>query len=288
MSILCLGSINIDLVYQVPHLVKPGETLAVHEMTRSLGGKGANQSIAAAKAGAVVRHCGAVGYDAQDIVKTIGETGVDTGMINITKTQTGHAVIAVDGEGENAIMVFDGANGTVDEALVEEAMQQVKPGDWVLLQNEVPVSAEAAQLARLRGAQVVYSAAPFDADAVVACLPHVTHLLLNEIENTALEALDLDLDPKLTRVVTQGAAGATWISPGQRMHVAAFGVESVVDTTGAGDCFAGNLVAGLDRDMPPIDAMYFAQAAAAIQITRPGAAPAMPDRAETEAYLATN
>ena len=286
MSILCIGSINIDLVYQVPHLVQPGETLAARGMRRNLGGKGANQSIAAGKAGAQVAHCGAVGYDGRDMVSEIGAAGVETGLINITAAETGHAVIAVDDAGENAIMLFEGANAAVDQALLEEATGTVGAGDWVMLQNEIPVTAEAAALARARGANVVYSAAPFDPDAVIACLPHVTHLLLNELENAALEALGTDLADQLVRVVTQGAAGATWIAPGQNMHVAAFEVPNVVDTTGAGDCFAGNLVAALERGLSPIDAMYFAQAAAAIQITRPGAAPAMPMRAETEAFLA--
>ena len=286
MSILCIGSINIDLVYQVPHLVQPGETLAARAMHRNLGGKGANQSIAAARAGARVAHCGAVGYDGQDMVAEIGAAGVDTGLINISKAETGHAVIAVDDAGENAIMLFEGANGMVDTTLLKEAIQTVGPGDWVMLQNEIPVTAEAAEMARARGANVIYSAAPFDPDAVLACLPHVTHLLLNEIENAALEALGTELADQLVRVVTQGAAGATWIAPGQNMHVAAFAVQDVVDTTGAGDCFAGNLVAALERGQSPIDAMYFAQAAAAIQITRPGAAPAMPTQAETETFLA--
>ena len=273
MSILCVGSINIDLVYHVPHLVQPGETIAATSLTRGLGGKGVNQSVAAAKAGATVRHCGAVGYDGQDMVAEISASGIETGLINITKGQTGHAVIAVDADGENAIMIHDGANGTLDRALLDEAMAGLAPGDWVMLQNEVPVTAEAAELAREKGAHVAYSAAPFDPEAVKACLPHVTHLLLNEIENAALEALGIDMPPTLTRIVTQGAAGATWIAPGQNMHVAAFEVDKVVDTTGAGDCFAGNLVAALERGLSPIDAMYFAQAAAAIQITRPGAAP---------------
>ena len=285
MSILCLGSINIDLVYQVPHLVNPGETLAVQSVTRGLGGKGANQSIAAAKAGATVRHCGSVGYDGQDMVSVIGEAGVDTGLINIGDTQTGHAIISVDAAGENAIMVYEGANGAITPSLLSEAIATVEKDDWVMLQNEVRVSAEAARLARAKGANVVYSAAPFEPEAVRNILPHATHLLLNEIENAALDAMAIELHEDLIRVVTQGAAGATWIAPGQNMHIAAFEVERVVDTTGAGDCFAGNLVSALERGASQIDAMYFAQAAAAIQITRLGAASAMPDRTETEAFL---
>lgn len=288
MTVLCIGSINIDIIYHVPHFVQPGETMTVSRMDRGLGGKGINQSIAAVKAGATVRHAGAVGYDAQNFVRDIAEAGIDTGLINMTKYPTGHAVIVLDEAGENSIMIHPGANDSLDNALVVEAMQTVERGDWVLLQNEIPVSAEAARLAHAKGANVVYTAAPFDSDAVMDCLPFLSHLLLNEGENAALEEVGIDVPPDIIKVVTKGAAGATWIGNGSNMHVSAFQVDNVTDSTGAGDCFAGNLVAALDRGLSPVDAMYFAQAAAAIQITRPGAANAMPDRAETEAFLAKN
>ncbi|MEM9318698.1 MAG: ribokinase [Pseudomonadota bacterium] len=285
--ILNVGSINIDLVYRVPHLVRPGETLAAEKFTRNLGGKGANQSIAAAKAGASVMHCGAVGYDGHDYVKELADAGVSTDTIEILSEPTGHAVVAVDAEGENSIMLFAGANHAIADRLLDDAFADIGPDDWVMLQNEVQVNVEAAVRARGKGASVVYSAAPFDPDAVMDILPFITHLLLNEIENAALDHLSVPVPDTIIRVVTQGAAGATWLAQSQNMHVAAFDVPDVLDTTGAGDCFAGNLVAALERGMSPIDAVYFAQAAAAIQITRNGAAPAMPSRAEIEAFLAT-
>ncbi len=286
MAVICIGSINIDLVYHVPHLVRPGETLAATDVTRGLGGKGANQSIAAAKAGADVTHCGAVGSDGADMVDAIAAAGVDTGLVEVVKAQTGHAVIEVDPSGENAIILFPGANMEIGSNQLDQAIDRIGPSDWAMLQNEVSVTAEAARLARAKGARVVYSAAPFDADAVLECLPHITHLLLNEVENAELEALGSNPSTDVIRVVTKGSAGATWIAPGEKeLHVPAFLVETVVDTTGAGDCFAGNLVAALQRGEATAAAMTFAQAAAAIQITRPGAASAMPTLAETEAFL---
>ncbi|MBF9029347.1 ribokinase [Rhodobacterales bacterium HKCCE3408] len=284
--ILNVGSINIDLVYRVPHLVRPGETLAATEFSRGLGGKGANQSVAAARAGAQVRHCGAIGADGADMVAGMEAAGVDCGLVARLDMPTGHAIVMVDGAGENAIVLAPSANQALPEAEAIRAVGTLGADDWLILQNEVNVSALAAKAARKAGARVVYSAAPFDAGAVAEVMADITHLLVNEGENAALEEAGIDLPVGLIRVVTKGSDGATWIGPEGEVSHPAFPVSKVVDTTGAGDCFAGNLVAALDRGAGPEAAMRFAQAAAAIQITRPGAAPAMPGRTETEAFLA--
>lgn len=282
MTIWNLGSINIDHVYRLSHLPAPGETLASQSYGCGLGGKGANQSVAAARAGARVRHIGAIGQD--DWVRDrMAGYGVDTDAIARTDTATGHAIILVDGGGENSIILHSGANHALDPGAVAHALTGIGPGDTLLLQNETTLQVEAARLARAAGARVIYSAAPFDVEAVRAILPHADILAMNEGEAAALaEALGT---PSVTMLVTLGARGAEYRAPGAApVSVAGFKVQAV-DTTGAGDCFAGNFAAALDRGDAPAQALRFAAGASALQVTRPGAGDAMPTRAETEAFL---
>jgi ribokinase len=288
MAIYNLGSINIDHVYRVPHLPGPGETLAAHGHATGLGGKGANQSVAAALAGAVVHHVGAVGAGADWALAAMQARGVDVCHVVRVAEATGHAIIYVDDAGENAIVIHPGANQAQSAPAIAAALAGAGAGDTLLLQNETSHQAEAAALARERGLRVVYSAAPFDVGAVRAVLPHVTVLVVNAVEAAQLEAAfgvpvgDL---PVAAVVVTRGAAGAEWIARGAGpLAVPAFPADPV-DTTGAGDCFAGSLAAMLDAGKTPEEAMRYAAAAAAIQVTRSGASDAMPSRAEVAVLL---
>lgn len=289
MTIYNLGSINIDHVYRVPHLPGPGETLAANAYTTGLGGKGANQSVAAALAGARVVHIGAVGPGADWTLAAMQARGVDTGAVTQVDSATGHAIINVDDAGENAIVIHAGANQAQAGAAIAIALAHAGPGDTLLLQNETSHQAAAAELAQGRGLRVIYSAAPFDVAAVRAVLAHVSVLVVNAVEAAQLEAaLGLavaDL-PVAAVVITRGAHGADWITRGAvPLSVPAFRVDPV-DTTGAGDCFTGSLAAALDAGQPPEQAMRYAAAAAAIQVMRPGASDAMPTRAEVLALLA--
>jgi len=287
MAIWNLGSINIDHFYRVPHLPAPGETLAATGYTMGLGGKGANQSAAAAKAGARTHHIGAVGTEGAWAVERLRGWGVDTAHIAKLDTATGHAIINVDDGGENAIVLFPGANRALPFDGVAAALAQAVPGDTLILQNETAHQAEAARLARARGLRVMYSAAPFDADAVRAVLPHVTLLALNAVEAdqlgaalaTTLDALDV---PEL--LITRGAEGAEWRSrEGARANVAAVKVKAV-DTTGAGDTFAGYFAAGRDLGQTPEQTLAWAARAAALKVTRQGTADAIPTAAEVAAF----
>jgi ribokinase len=203
---------------------------------------------------------------------------------------TGHAIVAVDDAGENQIIIHPGANQAQDPALIALALGTGQAGDILLLQNETSHQVEAAQIARARGMRVFYSAAPFALEPLVAILPHATHLLMNTGEAAALVAAtgtELADLPVQAVIVTHGARGAEWISAGaEPVFVSAFAVDPV-DTTGAGDCFAGNLAGRLDQGATALEAMVLATAAAALQVTRPGAAPAMPTQAEVAAFLAT-
>ncbi len=280
-----LGSINTDHIYRLSHLPRPGETLAADSYVRILGGKGANQSVAVARAGASVRHIGAVGPDGDWLVAALAGHGVDVTHVARSAAPSGHAVIHVDAAGENAIVIWPGANRALHPADVAAALDGATPGDWLLMQNETSLQVETAQLARDRGMRIACSAAPFEPDAVRAVLPYVTLLILNAVEADQLRPSLGRIDvPQL--LVTHGAQGAEWhdLIRSEHVTVPAFSVNAV-DTTGAGDCFAGYAVAGLSQGMNPQAALTRAAAAAALQVTRPGAAEAIPGLSEVLAFL---
>jgi ribokinase len=289
MSVFCFGSINIDHFYTLPNLPTPGETLAARSYRTELGGKGANQSVAAARAGAKVHHLGAVGADGAMVLAQLAAAGVDTSGVQVlADVATGTAIVMVDAQGENAIILHAGANRalSLDDSL--RALEAAEFGDILLMQNETAHGPQIARAAQGKGVEVIYSAAPFDLDHAKAMLPHVNVLVVNAIEAAQLQAamglslLDLPVD---TVVVTQGAAGASWHARGwAEIHVDALPAQ-VVDTTGAGDCFTGALAAALDRGDGPEAAMRFAAAAASVQVSRRGAAGAMPSLAEIDALL---
>nr|WP_282569201.1 ribokinase [Aliiroseovarius sp. S1339] len=285
-----MGSINIDNFYDVDHLPKPGETLASNGYRVGLGGKGANQSIAAALAGATVHHIGAIGSEGAWCKARLSKAGVETGNVTMQKISTGHANICIDAAGENMIVLFSGANAQITEAQIADALGNAGPNDTLILQNETVLTFEAAKMAREKGLFVVYSAAPFDAKCAAQMLPVTDLLVVNEVEATQLsDALGVSTDeidaPNL--LITKGAQGAVWRvgATGQQVEVPAFKVDPI-DTTGAGDCFIGYVVAGLDQGLEIRDAMRLGAAASAIQVTRHGTADAMPNRAEVEAFLA--
>lgn len=284
-----LGSINIDHFYRVPHLPAPGETLAASGYAMGLGGKGANQSAAAAKAGAKVAHIGAVGAEGIWARDRLQGWGVNVDHVAVVDGASGHAIINVDDGGENSIVLFPGANRAMPFDLVERALAGAADGDLLILQNETAHQAEAAALARAKGMQVLYSAAPFDVDAVRAVLGQVTVLALNAVEAEQLcAALGCGLDqidvPEI--LVTRGAQGAEWRSRAGGQATAAALKVAAVDTTGAGDTFAGYFAAGRDRGLAPQAALEWAGAAAALKVTRRGTADAIPTAAEVAAFLA--
>lgn len=287
MAIWNLGSINIDHVYRMQSLPRPGETLAALAFSMGLGGKGANQSIAAARAGAVTHHLGALGTADDWVVERLAEAGVATEQIaRLADQVTGHAIILVDVDAENAIIVHPGANRAIDEDALVASLATIDPADTLLIQNETNCQVAAAQAAQSRGARVVYSAAPFDLDAVRAILPHVSILAVNAGEAEQLFAGIPGALPVQGLLITKGAEGAEYrdLRTGQTCRQPSFKVEAV-DTTGAGDTFAGYFAAALDEGQDAADALRLASAAAALQVTRPGAADAIPSRAEVHAFL---
>jgi ribokinase len=295
MGVLVFGSANADLVFAVPALPAPGTTVLGEGVRSFPGGKGANQAVAAARDGAAVAFAGCVGRDAFAGVATaaLREAGVDLSRLAVVDQPTGCAAICVDPAGRNQIAVAPGANLAARAAQVEDAA--LHPGVILLLQMEVPAAEIAALIhrAKSRGARVVLNLAP-PGELPAAALRALDLLVVNEHEAAVLagrlgcaaDAAGLRAALATDVAVTGGAAGAEAATAGGRITVPAFPVTPL-DTTGAGDCWCGVLVAGLDRGLAPEAAMRRAAAAAAIACTRPGAAAAMPTAAETEALLAT-
>lgn len=285
MAIYNLGSINADNVYRVPHLPGPGETLAATGVSQGLGGKGANMSVAAARAAARVVHIGAVGADGRWAADRLLEYGVDTRHIAQVTQLTGHANICVDAAGENSIVIFAGANHAITDQAIGAALSEASPGDIFVTQNETNGQVYGAQMARRLGLRVIYAAAPFEADAVRAVLEHLDLLILNQVEAAQLaEETGSNLEdlPVSDIVVTMGARGCMWYSKTAAPRSFAAIKVKPVDTTGAGDTFTGYLIAGLDRGMPMAQAIDLATRAAALMVTRVGTADVIPDLKEIE------
>ncbi|MEQ9490967.1 MAG: ribokinase [Alphaproteobacteria bacterium] len=289
MAIYNLGSLNIDLIFAVDRFPAPGETLTARGLTRGLGGKGANQSVAAARAGATVYHIGAVGEDGVWMKDALQGYGVDVGPVAVLPdAASGQASVYVEPTGENMIVIHIGANGAITGGLLDPALAAAGPGDWLILQNETNFTEEAARAARNRGMKVAYSAAPFSAAAVDALLGGIDLLVMNDVESRQLAAALPGRLPDLAnvdRLITMGKDGARLVrSGGEEITTPGFAVDAV-DTTGAGDTFLGTYIAALDGGCDPETALRRASAAAAIQVTKRGASSAIPDRQTVDAFL---
>jgi ribokinase len=287
MAIFNLGSINADYFYAVPHIPHPGETLEATHMSRGLGGKGANMSVAAVRAGSDVFHIGAVGADGDWAKSRLAEYGVNTKHITSAISATGHAIITVAADGENSIVIFPGANSEITADQIEKALKNADQADTLVLQNETNNQALCAKLAFDLGLRIVYAAAPFSAKAVQAVLPYVDVLVLNEVEaaqlNRATGSAPSQL-PVRNVIVTLGEDGCRWHDNASQTTTD-YPAPSVtpVDTTGAGDTFTGYLLAGLDqgREMP--EAIRLATQAAALMVQRHGTADVIPTLDEVTA-----
>lgn len=288
MTIFNLGSINIDKIYGVPRFPSPGETLAATSLTSNLGGKGANISAAASRAGGDVKHIGAVGNDDDGAWATarLGASGVDVRHVSSVSAETGHAIIAVDAGGENAIILRAGANALVSEKVVVDALREAGEGDWFVAQNETNFVGEAVRMARANRMTVGYVAAPFEAEAVEKIIGELDFLILNQVEARQLEAAtgkgagELGVEDV---IVTRGGEGADWYGRGGKQRFQGLQVEAV-DSTGGGDTFTGYVLAGLDGGMAMEDAIALAMKAAALMVTRHGTGDVIPNLDEVRAF----
>ena len=288
-KIVCLGSLNLDHVYRLDHFVRPGETLGSESYSVGCGGKGLNQSIALARAGAPVMHAGRIGHDGGILRSALEAAGVDVSLLVEGDVPTGHAIIQVDAKGENAIILYGGANRRITEVEIDAALDAVGDG-ILLLQNEINSLGTILEKAHARGIRTAFNFAPFDPeDAKTLPLGLLSYLIVNEIEGAGVagvaepEAILRTLKeryPGCRVILTLGKAGAAFLGDDGGMVPVPPCPAEVVDTTSAGDTFIGYLFAGLLEGMELKAAMELAGRASAITVSRAGAADSIPFRKE--------
>ena len=296
MKILNFGSLNLDYVYSVDHFVAEGETLASTVLKIFSGGKGLNQSVALARAGADTYHAGCIGTEGGMLTDMLQSAGVDTTYVKTVDSPTGHAIIQVDPSGRNCILLFGGANQCTDPAYVDEVLGDFAAGDWLVLQNEISSIGYLITAAKAKGMTVVLNPSPFSPALIEAGLGKVDYLLLNETEGKQLTGFDAPADilntirtsyPALKVVLTLGKDGCIYDDGEQRIAHGIFAVKAV-DTTAAGDTFTGFFIGAVSRGCTPTDAISQASAASAIAVSRPGAAPSVPTADEVAKFLKVN
>lgn len=298
--ILNFGSLNIDHVYRLAHIVRPGETLATDTYEMFAGGKGANQSAALSLAGAHVRHAGCTGADGLWLRDGLAELGVDVSGIRVHPTmRTGHAIIQVEDSGENAICLFAGCNHGVDDDHIEAVFDVSGDSAILLLQNEINNIHKILLKAAGQTGTIVLNPAPFDNSLLDLPLDLIDLFVLNQLEAAGLTGLAADSSPaamadtlrqrwpRAAVLLTLGAQGALYCGPAGRWTVDAVCPGPVVDTTAAGDTFVGYFVAALAAGTAVQASLHRAAAAAGICVTRPGARSSIPRRDEVEQLLAT-
>ena len=298
--ITVIGSVNMDLIATTPRLPEPGETVTGTDFSTAPGGKGANQALAARRAGAEVRMAGAVGEDAfaAEALALLDEAGADLGAVRHLPGPTGTALILVGGDGENMIAVIPAASGKVTAQDAEAAVARMQAGDTLLLQMEIPEDAVEAALSAARAGSVtsILNIAPLS-DAVARLAPRADIVIANETEFARLSGKPAET-PSVVRaelaalhartgqcmIVTLGGDGVLWARDGTVEHVEALQIRPV-DTVGAGDTFCGYLAQGLDSGMDFSAAVRRAAVAGALACLKPGAQPSIPLASEVEARL---
>lgn len=298
--ITVFGSINMDLVATTPRLPKPGETVPGTGFATAAGGKGANQALAARRAGAVVRMVGAVGKDefAASALDLLDKAGTDLSDVARVEGPTGTALILVGGDGENMIAVVPGANGTVSAEQAQDATSKSARGDILMLQLEVPPASVRAALkaAKLQGVRTVLNTAPLIAEATeLARLADI--VIANETEFERLVGRDnlsaSEREEMLMQmhgetgqilIITLGGDGVI-AAEGNVLHRTKGLKIEPVDTVGAGDTFCGYLAASLDAGLSFGDALRRAAVAGSLACLKPGAQPSIPEAAEVSAAL---
>ena len=288
MRILNFGSLNLDYVYQVDHFVQPGETLAALSRDVKAGGKGLNQSIALARAGAPVWHAGCLGAGGEELKRMLEENGVDTEFLLPVQEMQGHTVIQVNRAGENSILLFGGSNRCVPEDYVRQVISRFEREDWLILQNEINCLPLITELAAEKGMHIILNPSPYDEELKKLDLSAVEWLLINEIEAGQIsgeeepERVWENLHgkyPGMSVLMTLGSRGSIAFRAGAGrtdLHREEAVAVKAVDTTAAGDTYTGYFIAGLTAGDSLDVCMKTASRAAAIAVTRPGAAESIP------------
>ena len=293
MKVLNFGSLNLDYVYRVDHFVQPGETLSAVSQSVNPGGKGLNQSIALARAGAEIYHAGCLGQQGESLGALLRENGVNTEYLLTVDALQGNAVIQVNTAGENCIILYGGSNQCVTEEQVRRTLSCFAPGDWLVLQNEINQLPLLVDTAYELGMKIVLNPSPYDEKLAAVDFDKLSWLLVNEVEAEQLsgsrkpeEAWQQihEQHPGLSLLVTLGGEGSAAFTAAEAVRQAAF-PAAAVDTTAAGDTYTGYFIAGLVEGRPLAECMRQASMAASISVTRAGAAGSIPTREEVEKRL---
>ena len=289
-----LGSLCVDNVYTVPAITRAGETIAALDYQQHPGGKGLNQSLAAARAGLDVVHVGCVGSDGSWLMEVLASAGVEVEGVRVHDTEpSGHAVIQVDAGGQNAIVIVGGANRSLEQRDLEYALNALTAGDWLLIQNEINDIERILDVISKHQISVAFNVAPADERVADYPLEAVDLLIVNEIEAAALAdgadpaaAVDglCSRYPACHVVLTCGAQGLRYGHGGERLELPAFPVDAV-DETAAGDAFIGYLMHGWLNGHGTAEALAWASAAGALAVTVAGAATSIPTAADVAAFL---
>lgn len=283
-DIINFGSINMDYVYKVRSFVQEGETITALERNLFYGGKGLNQSIAAARAGGQVHHAGLIGGGGQGIEEYLAEDGVDTALVGRTAVEQGHAMIQVDQTGKNAIVVYPGSNHQIGREYIDHVLGQFPSGGFLVLQNEISNVGYIIARAHALGFQVVFNASPVDPGLAEIPIGKLAWLMINRTEGQALTgertpegmmAFLRDRYPDTGVVLTLGEDGALCRRGDDALSFGVYKTE-VVDTTAAGDTFTGYFVASLANGDSLETAVRLATAASALAVSSPGASASIP------------
>ena len=289
MKYLVFGSPNIDRTYCVPHFVAAGETMSADSMELFCGGKGFNQAVALARAGKPVYFAGAVGNDGQMLLDALHADGINADFVKQTSGSSGHAVIQVDPQGQNCIIILAGSNGEITEDDVDKVLQNFEAGDLIVLQNEISCVAYILEQAAKKGMTVALNPSPFNeriAEYNMAC---VNYLLVNEVEGEAIagcsepNAIADRLHaayPNMNVVLTLGHRGAIYCGKDGSRYTTGIYRTNAVDTTAAGDTFTGYFLAQITDSGDSQLALQQASIASGISVSRKGASPSIPTRAE--------
>ena len=288
MKVLNIGSMNLDLVYSVDHIVQPGETEASTALDTFLGGKGLNQSMALAKAGVEVWQGGMIGEDGQPFLDACAQYGVKVDLIRTVPGKSGHAVIQRDKNAQNCILLYGGANQQLTEEYVDSVLANFGAGDILLLQNEVNQMPYIVDRAYEKGMQIALNPSPFNEKLAEVDMAKISIFLMNEVEGNQITGLtdpDEIIAEMLVRfpaariVLTLGKDGAVYADAQQKHFQPVFPVQAV-DTTAAGDTFSGYFLAGLLEGMSVPEILKMSAKASSIAVTREGAVPSIPYREE--------
>lgn len=289
MKVLNIGSLNIDHVYIVDHAVRPGETISSKALNDFCGGKGFNQTVALSRAGLKVFHAGKIGADGGMLLDYLIENDVDVRYTLVDdRYPTGHAIIQVEPNGQNCIVVFPGANGEMTETEIDRILMDFESGDILLMQNEVSILPYALRKAHEKGMCIALNPSPMGDLAQSPLLDYVDIFILNEIEGFEITGERdeknicqtlLTRFPRCRVMLTLGKSGCIYADAERMVRQPAFSVNAV-DTTAAGDTFVGYFLAGLQNGDEISDILRIASKASAIAVSRAGAAPSIPTRTE--------